>query len=138
MNRGTVQVQILLDYMRGSRGKYNSRKMLEPLLKDKYENRCKVFLYHTPKLRGVMKAAIPDRFNELIGLQHMKLYIIDDDLIISGLADNYLIIILASKHEFNVKKLLLGRILAMTTSQIGRTDTSSSKIAKNFAIFITN
>ncbi|KAH0950734.1 hypothetical protein HN011_002330 [Eciton burchellii] len=84
MNRGTVQVQILLDYMRGSRGKYNSRKMLEPLLKDKYEDRCKVFLYHTPKLRGVMKAAIPDRFNELIGLQHMKLYIIDNDLIISG------------------------------------------------------
>lgn len=83
-NGGTVQVQILLDYMRGSRGKQNSRKMLEPLLKGEYGDRCKVFLYHTPKLRGIMKAAIPDRFNELIGLQHMKLYIIDDDLIISG------------------------------------------------------
>jgi hypothetical protein len=124
--------------------------MLEPLLKDKYEDRCKVFLYHTPKLRGVMKAAIPDRFNELIGLQHMKLYIIDNDLIISGLADSYLIIILVSLNtmlncnnytcisKFNVKKLLLGRILAMTTSQIGRIDTSSLKIAKSFAIFITN
>lgn len=81
---GNVQVRILLDYMRGSRGKQNSRKMLEPLLKGKYGDRCKVFLYHTPKLRGIMKATIPDRFNELIGLQHMKLYIIDDDLIISG------------------------------------------------------
>jgi len=98
--------------------------MLEPLLRDKYEDRCKVFLYHTPKLRGVMKAAMPDRFNELIGLQHMKLYIIDDALIISGLIDSYLIIIFVSKHPFNVKKLLLGQILAMTTSQIGRTDTS--------------
>jgi len=84
MNDGNVQVQILLDYMRASRGKQNSRKMLEPLLKGKFGDRCKVFLYHTPKLRGMIKAAIPDRFNELIGLQHMKLYMIDDDLIISG------------------------------------------------------
>jgi len=84
MNDGNVQVQILLDYMRASRGKQNSRKMLEPLLKGKCGDRCKVFLYHTPKLRGMIKAAIPDRFNELIGLQHMKLYMIDDDLIISG------------------------------------------------------
>ncbi|EZA62629.1 CDP-diacylglycerol--glycerol-3-phosphate 3-phosphatidyltransferase, mitochondrial isoform X2 [Ooceraea biroi] len=84
MNGGTVQVRILMDYMRGSRGKHNSRKMLEPLLKDKYGDRCKVFLYHTPKLRGVMKATMPERFNELVGLQHMKLYMIDDDLIISG------------------------------------------------------
>ncbi|XP_025152893.1 CDP-diacylglycerol--glycerol-3-phosphate 3-phosphatidyltransferase, mitochondrial isoform X2 [Harpegnathos saltator] len=83
-NGSNVQVRILLDYMRGSRGKQNSRKMLEPLLKGEYSDYCKVFLYHTPKLRGVMKAAIPDRFNELIGLQHMKLYMIDDDLIISG------------------------------------------------------
>lgn len=83
-NGASVQVQILLDYMRASRGKQNSRKMLEPLLKGKYGDHCKVFLYHTPKLRGVMKATIPDRFNELIGLQHMKLYIIDNDLIISG------------------------------------------------------
>ncbi|XP_011695409.1 PREDICTED: CDP-diacylglycerol--glycerol-3-phosphate 3-phosphatidyltransferase, mitochondrial isoform X2 [Wasmannia auropunctata] len=83
-NGGNVQVRILLDYMRASRGKQNSRKMLEPLLKGKCGDRCKVFLYHTPKLRGVMKAAIPDRFNELIGLQHMKLYMIDNDLIISG------------------------------------------------------
>ncbi|XP_018366936.1 PREDICTED: CDP-diacylglycerol--glycerol-3-phosphate 3-phosphatidyltransferase, mitochondrial [Trachymyrmex cornetzi] len=84
MNGGNIQVRILLDYMRASRGKQNSREMLEPLLKGKYGDCCKVFLYHTPKLRGMMKAAIPDRFNELIGLQHMKLYIIDNDLIISG------------------------------------------------------
>lgn len=88
MNSGTVQVRILLDYMRGSRGKHNSRRMLQPLLKGKHGDRCKVFLYHTPKLRGIMKTVIPDRFNELIGLQHMKLYMIDNDLIISGSVDN--------------------------------------------------
>ncbi|XP_012534215.1 CDP-diacylglycerol--glycerol-3-phosphate 3-phosphatidyltransferase, mitochondrial [Monomorium pharaonis] len=84
MSSSGVQVRILLDYMRASRGKQNSRKMLEPLLKGTCGDHCKVFLYHTPKLRGIMKAAIPDRFNELIGLQHMKLYMIDNDLIISG------------------------------------------------------
>lgn len=83
-NGSNVEVRILLDYIRASRGKQNSRKMLEPLLKGKCGEQCKIFLYHTPKLHGVMKAAIPNRFNELIGLQHMKLYMIDDDLIISG------------------------------------------------------
>ncbi|XP_077258311.1 phosphatidylglycerophosphate synthase 1 [Temnothorax americanus] len=92
-NGSNVQVRILLDYMRASRGKQNSRKMLQPLLKGKCRDHCKIFLYHTPKLRGVMKAAIPDRFNELIGLQHMKLYMIDNDLIISGanLSNDYFI-----------------------------------------------
>lgn len=84
ISNGSIQVKILLDFMRGSRGKVNSCKMLEPLLNGKYGDNCKVFLYHTPKLRGLLKAAIPDRFNELIGLQHMKLYIIDDNIIISG------------------------------------------------------
>ncbi|XP_043523659.1 CDP-diacylglycerol--glycerol-3-phosphate 3-phosphatidyltransferase, mitochondrial isoform X1 [Frieseomelitta varia] len=83
-NNGNVEVKILLDFMRGSRGKLNSRKMLEPLLNGKYGHCCQIFLYHTPKLRGFLKMIIPDRFNELIGLQHMKLYMIDNDIIISG------------------------------------------------------
>ncbi|XP_053980299.1 CDP-diacylglycerol--glycerol-3-phosphate 3-phosphatidyltransferase, mitochondrial isoform X2 [Hylaeus volcanicus] len=83
-SNGNVEVKILLDFMRGSRGKLNSRKMLEPLLKGKYGNCYQIFLYHTPKLRGLLKMMIPDRFNELVGLQHMKLYLIDNDIIISG------------------------------------------------------
>ncbi|KAJ8667440.1 hypothetical protein QAD02_009103 [Eretmocerus hayati] len=83
-NCGNIKVTILLDYMRGSRGKVNSRNMLKTLLKGEVGNHCNVFLYHTPRLRGLLKALIPDRFNELIGLQHMKLYVIDDTLIISG------------------------------------------------------
>lgn len=83
-SNGNVEVKILLDFMRGSRGKLNSRKMLEPLLNGKYSHSCQIFLYHTPKLRGFLKMIIPDRFNELIGLQHMKLYMIDNDIIISG------------------------------------------------------
>lgn len=79
-----MEVNILLDYMRGSRGQMNSKEMLRPLLEGTFGSCCHVYLYHTPRLRGFLKALIPDRFNELIGLQHMKLYLFDDTLIISG------------------------------------------------------
>ncbi|KZC05620.1 CDP-diacylglycerol--glycerol-3-phosphate 3-phosphatidyltransferase, mitochondrial [Dufourea novaeangliae] len=84
LSNGNVEVKLLLDFMRGSRGKLNSCKMLEPLLNSKYGHCCQIFLYHTPKLRGLLKMIMPDRFNELVGLQHMKLYLVDNDLIISG------------------------------------------------------
>lgn len=41
-------------------------------------------LYHTPNLAGVRKATLPKRINEGWGLQHMKLYGIDDEIIMSG------------------------------------------------------
>ncbi|XP_050295706.1 CDP-diacylglycerol--glycerol-3-phosphate 3-phosphatidyltransferase, mitochondrial isoform X2 [Anthonomus grandis grandis] len=56
--------------------------MLKPLLK--CNENCNISLYHTPALRGMLKRFIPNRWNELLGLQHMKLYIFDDVLIISG------------------------------------------------------
>lgn len=86
-SNGDLEVNILLDYMRGSRGKPNSRMILEPLLEDDCAKSCKIHLYHTPRLRGVLKSIMPNRFNELIGLQHMKIYIFDDSLIISGYVD---------------------------------------------------
>lgn len=81
--KGTLKINVLLDYTRGSRLEYNSRTMLKPLLEQNDEN-CNISLYHTPALRGFMKKIVPDRWNELFGLQHMKLYIFDDTLIISG------------------------------------------------------
>ncbi|XP_018570441.1 CDP-diacylglycerol--glycerol-3-phosphate 3-phosphatidyltransferase, mitochondrial [Anoplophora glabripennis] len=78
-----LKINILLDYTRGSRFENNSRTMLQPLLLENDSN-CKVSLYHTPALRGLLKKYTPNRWNELLGLQHMKLYIFDDTLIISG------------------------------------------------------
>nr|XP_023021088.1 CDP-diacylglycerol--glycerol-3-phosphate 3-phosphatidyltransferase, mitochondrial isoform X1 [Leptinotarsa decemlineata] len=78
-----LNVRVLLDYTRGSRFEYNSRVMLQPLLLQNNQN-CRVSLYHTPELRGLLKKYMPNRWNELLGLQHMKLYIFDDKLIISG------------------------------------------------------
>nr|CAD7406337.1 unnamed protein product [Timema cristinae] len=82
-SNGAVRVKILLDYTRGSRGSHNSRTMLLPLL-DKYQKSCQVCLYHTPTLREPLRSLLPQRYNELVGLQHMKLYLFDDSIIISG------------------------------------------------------
>lgn len=82
-NSTRPRVRILLDASRGSRGVVNSRKMLLPLVQSHHDC-CTVHLYHTPALRGLLKAILPERFNEVIGLQHMKVYIFDDALLISG------------------------------------------------------
>ncbi|XP_046352189.2 CDP-diacylglycerol--glycerol-3-phosphate 3-phosphatidyltransferase, mitochondrial-like isoform X1 [Haliotis rufescens] len=86
-----MKVNILLDYTRGSRGKTaSSRTMLQSLLKD-FPSCMDVSLYHTPDLRGLLKRVVPERFNETIGLTHLKVYLFDDSVIISGanLSDNY-------------------------------------------------
>lgn len=41
-------------------------------------------MYHTPDLSGLLKQVMPPRFNEGIGLMHMKIYAFDDTLIMSG------------------------------------------------------
>lgn len=41
-------------------------------------------MYHTPNLTGLRKRHIPKRINEGWGLQHMKLYGVDDEIILSG------------------------------------------------------
>ncbi|KAI5623339.1 CDP-diacylglycerol--glycerol-3-phosphate 3-phosphatidyltransferase, mitochondrial, partial [Silurus asotus] len=84
------KVSVLLDYTRGSRGKNNSRTMLLPLL-HRFPEQMRVSLYHTPDLRGLLRLLVPERFNETIGVQHIKVYLFDNSLIISGanLSDSY-------------------------------------------------
>ncbi|XP_040438175.1 CDP-diacylglycerol--glycerol-3-phosphate 3-phosphatidyltransferase, mitochondrial isoform X4 [Falco naumanni] len=85
-----LRVSILLDYTRGSRGRKNSRTMLIPLLQ-RFPDQVRVSLFHTPNLRGLLRLLIPERFNETIGLQHIKVYLFDDNVILSGanLSDLY-------------------------------------------------
>lgn len=78
----SLRINILLDYTRGTRGKKNSKAMLMPLLRQ--SSNCNLSLYHTPSLRGITKRLAPARWNELLGLQHMKLYLFDDIVVISG------------------------------------------------------
>lgn len=77
------EVTVLLDHLRGSRGLPNSRTMLSKLVSDSGGN-FKLFLYHTPNLRGLVKRYFPKRFNEGFGLQHMKLFVFDNDVILTG------------------------------------------------------
>lgn len=46
--------------------------------------RGRVALYQSHKLRGLLLRILPERLNETVGLQHMKVYIFDDNVIISG------------------------------------------------------
>lgn len=77
-----LNIKILLDFTRGTRGEVNSKTMLTPLVREAKNFRFS--LYHTPVLRGLTKKLAPPRWNELIGLQHMKIYLFDDSVIISG------------------------------------------------------
>ncbi|VTJ75468.1 Hypothetical predicted protein [Marmota monax] len=85
-----LKVSILLDFTRGSRGKKNSRTMLLPLLQ-RFPEQVRVSLFHTPDLRGLLRLLVPERFNETIGLQHIKVYLFDNSVILSGanLSDSY-------------------------------------------------
>ncbi|CAK5081236.1 unnamed protein product [Meloidogyne enterolobii] len=85
-----LEVSFLLDYFRGTRGEPNdsSTAILKPLLENK---NVQVSLFHTPEMRGLLKFLLPGRLNEIIGVQHMKFFIFDDSIIISGanLSDQY-------------------------------------------------
>uniref|UniRef100_A0A3B3ZGI9 CDP-diacylglycerol--glycerol-3-phosphate 3-phosphatidyltransferase n=1 Tax=Periophthalmus magnuspinnatus TaxID=409849 RepID=A0A3B3ZGI9_9GOBI len=87
-NTSELKVSVLLDYTRGSRGLENSRSMLLPLL-SRFWSQVRVSLYHTPDLRGLLRLLVPQRFNETIGVQHIKVYLFDDSVIISGYDTEY-------------------------------------------------
>ncbi len=83
-NNKSLRVTVLLDCLRGLREQdNNSYTTLLPLLKD-FGDRVDLYLFHTPKLSGLLKRVLPKRVNEVIGVQHIKAYIFDNDTLISG------------------------------------------------------
>ena len=80
-----LKVSILTDALRGTRESPNPScaSLVAPLAAE-FPNQVEVRMYHTPNLTGLRKRFIPKRINEGWGLQHMKLYGIDDELILSG------------------------------------------------------
>lgn len=83
MQKKDLKFSVVLDYQRGTRGEVNSRTLLQEFVNDVPEQ-CSVSLYQTPRLQGSWSKALPSRYNELVGLQHMKLYIADDSVLLSG------------------------------------------------------
>ena len=84
-NGSELKVSILTDALRGTREAPNPScaSLLASLVKE-FPDRVEVRMYHTPNLTGLRKALIPKRINEGWGLQHIKLYGIDNELILSG------------------------------------------------------
>jgi len=81
-----LRVNFLLDCCRGSREVAGSSSctLVSRLQEGEGGDRCKGHFYHTPKLRGPLRKVLPQRWNEVVGLQHCKVYIFDDTVIISG------------------------------------------------------
>lgn len=111
-----LTVDILLDFTRGTRGEINSKTKVLPLLKE--SEKCVLSLYHTPVLRGITKRLAPPRWNELLGLQHMKIYLFDDTVILSGanLSNDYFTnrqdryIMIEDKHVADFYSDFLGKV----------------------------
>ncbi|KAJ9143697.1 CDP-diacylglycerol--glycerol-3-phosphate 3-phosphatidyltransferase [Pleurostoma richardsiae] len=80
-----LQVHILTDALRGTREapRPSCASKLAGLAKD-FPDRVEIRMYHTPNLTGLRKSLVPKRINEGWGLQHMKLYGFDDEVILSG------------------------------------------------------
>ncbi|CAH2239794.1 CDP-diacylglycerol--glycerol-3-phosphate 3-phosphatidyltransferase, mitochondrial isoform X2 [Pararge aegeria] len=78
-----LNFKVLLDNQRGTRGEVNSQTLFRQFTNG-FSDRCHLSLYQTPRLQGVWSKVLPSRYNEIVGLQHMKLYITDDSVILSG------------------------------------------------------
>lgn len=80
-----LKVHFLIDGLRGTREtpKKCSASLLATLVRD-YGDRVDTRLYRTPAYVGWKRALIPKRYNEGIGLQHMKIYGFDDEVMLSG------------------------------------------------------
>jgi CDP-diacylglycerol---glycerol-3-phosphate 3-phosphatidyltransferase len=62
-----IQVMILVDYLRGTRGTNNSYEMLK-YLKIKYPKQIEINFFLTPNLKS-WKTFLPPRVNEIVGIK---------------------------------------------------------------------
>lgn len=81
-----LKLSILVDALRGTREspEPSCASLLIPLVVEFGAERVDLRMYHTPNLTGLRRDYIPKRINEGWGLQHMKLYGVDDEIILSG------------------------------------------------------
>lgn len=93
-NQPNLKASILLDYTRGTREDQNgqsSKTILMPLLKEndknKIDDKILINFFLSPDFSNLLlqKTLLKrQKYNEIISLQHIKIYLFDDDFIISG------------------------------------------------------
>ena len=85
-NNPDLKISFLTDALRGTRETPNPScaSLLVSLVSEFGPKRVEVRMFHTPNLTGLRKRLLPTRINEGWGLQHMKLYGFDDEVILSG------------------------------------------------------
>ena len=107
-NGKELKVSILTDALRGTREapEPSCASLLASLVAE-FPGRVEVRMYHTPNLTGFRKVLIPKRINEGWGLQHIKLYGIDDEVILSGanLSNDYFTNRQDRYHVFSSKRV---------------------------------
>ncbi|KAK0550934.1 CDP-diacylglycerol--glycerol-3-phosphate 3-phosphatidyltransferase [Tilletia horrida] len=83
----SLKCTILLDALRGTRegsDKASAASLVAALARD-FPDQVDARLHLTPRVTStLMRKLLPKRFGEGLGLQHMKLYLADNSLIISG------------------------------------------------------
>ncbi|KAI4135025.1 MAG: hypothetical protein LQ347_001029 [Umbilicaria vellea] len=103
-----LKVSFLTDALRGTREtpEASCASLLSPLVAE-FPERVEVRMFHTPNLTGLRKRLIPKRINEGWGLQHMKLYGVDDEIILSGanLSNDYFTNRQDRYHVFSSKRI---------------------------------
>ncbi len=103
-----LRVSILTDALRGTREcpKASCASLLASLVAE-FPDRVEVRMYHTPNLTGFRKRFVPKRINEGWGLQHIKLYGFDDEVILSGanLSNDYFTNRQDRYHVFSSKRV---------------------------------
>ncbi|ELU45830.1 CDP-diacylglycerol-glycerol-3-phosphate 3-phosphatidyltransferase [Rhizoctonia solani AG-1 IA] len=81
----TIQVDALRS-TRPSKTQTSPAHLLLPLI-DAYPDRVQVRLFRSPKLSGPMRFLVPRRFDEGWGTWHAKVYLVDDEVLLSGSPD---------------------------------------------------
>ena len=107
-NGPDFRVSILTDALRGTRESPDtSCASLLASLVEEFPEQVEVRMYHTPNLTGLRKRFIPKRINEGWGLQHIKLYGTDDEIILSGanLSNDYFTNRQDRYHVFTSKRV---------------------------------
>jgi CDP-diacylglycerol--glycerol-3-phosphate 3-phosphatidyltransferase len=93
--RPNLQITLLFDLLRAARRDSpalpTTVEQVRPLLADVGSFGANFYLHHNVNATGLAERFLAPRWNELPGVHHMKLYIVDDDVCLSGanLSESY-------------------------------------------------